>query len=78
MEFGIRLCDNLILILCDNLILILFCLYNIRGRELYLCNSFKNNNNNFNTGLCSDIYRPIYFKHGLITEIAELYILMSV
>ena len=48
---------------------ILCCLFNIQGRETYLCDLVKQK---LNIGLYSDIYRPISW------EITKIYILISV
>ena len=71
MEFGILLrCVRVI-----NLMLILSHSFNTQGKEPYLCDFFKEN---VNLGLCSDIYRPIFFKLGTIIETTKFYILISV
>ena len=63
------------LLLVMKVILIWFCPFSIQGRERYLCDlKKKQNKQNFNICLYSDIYRPISFKLSMMIEITKLYI----
>ena len=63
-----------------NLILILFRLVNINGREPYwgdLKKKKKIENKNVSLTLHSNIYCPISFKLGMVTDTVELFILIT-
>ena len=56
-----------------------FSRFDIKGRDLYLCDFIKKKKKNrVNTGLYSDIYRPISFKLGVMIETTKFCSLISV
>ena len=70
MEFGTALgVVNLM-----NLIPILCCVIGIQGREHYISEIVYIKS--LNIGMCSDIYRLISFKLGVIMKITKLYTLI--